>query len=51
MCVDGFWADVTRVKVAGKPTTLQKDVFAAVAVAQKAALAAIRPGVEAQSAP
>ena len=47
VCVDGFWADVTRVKVAGKPSTLQKDVFAAVAQAQKVALAAIGPGVEA----
>jgi Xaa-Pro dipeptidase len=48
VCVDGFWADVTRVKVAGKPSRLQQDVFAAVASAQKAALAAIGPGVEAQ---
>jgi Xaa-Pro dipeptidase len=47
VCVDGFWADVTRVKVAGKPSTLQKDVFAAVAAGQKAAIRAIRPGVEA----
>jgi Xaa-Pro dipeptidase len=47
VCVDGFWADVTRVKAAGKPSPLQKDVFAAVAAAQKAALAAIAPGVEA----
>ena len=48
MCVDGFWADVTRVKVAGKPNALQTDVFAAVRAAQKAALAAVRPGVEAR---
>ena len=48
VCVDGFWADVTRVKVAGKPTGLQEDVFAAVKSAHKAALAAIRPGVEAR---
>jgi Xaa-Pro dipeptidase len=48
VCVDGFWADVTRVQVAGKPSKLQRDVFAAVATAQKAASAAIRPGVEAQ---
>jgi Xaa-Pro dipeptidase len=46
VCVDGFWADTTRVKVAGKPSPLQKDVFVAVASAQKAALKAIRPGVE-----
>jgi Xaa-Pro aminopeptidase len=48
VCVDGFWADVTRVKVAGKPNPLQKDVFAAVSAAQRAALAAIRAGVEAR---
>jgi Xaa-Pro aminopeptidase len=48
VCVDGFWADVTRVKVAGKPTALQRDVFAAVKAAQRAATAAIAPGVEAR---
>jgi Xaa-Pro dipeptidase len=47
VCVDGFWADVTRVKVAGRPSALQKDIFTAVAAAQKAALASIRAGVEA----
>jgi Xaa-Pro aminopeptidase len=48
VCVDGFWADVTRVKVAGRPTSLQQEIFAAVKSAQKAALAAIRPGVDAR---
>ena len=48
VCVDGFWADVTRVKAAGKPTSLQRDVFAAVKAAQRAATAAIAPGVEAR---
>jgi Xaa-Pro aminopeptidase len=48
VCVDGFWADVTRVKAAGKPTGLQRDVFAAVKAAQRAAVAAIAPGVEAR---
>ncbi len=48
VCVDGFWADVTRVKVAGKPTALQRDVFAAVKAAQRAATATIAPGVEAR---
>ena len=47
VCVDGFWADVTRVRAAGKPTPLQLTVFTAVEEAQKAALAAIGPGVEA----
>ena len=48
VCVDGFWADVTRVKAAGKPSSLQRDVFAAVKAAQRAATAAIAPGVEAR---
>jgi Xaa-Pro aminopeptidase len=48
VCVDGFWADVTRVKAAGKPTALQRDVFAAVKAAQRAATAAIAAGVEAR---
>ena len=42
VCVDGFWADVTRVKAAGRPTALQRDVFAAVKAAQRAATAADR---------
>ena len=47
VCVDGFWADVTRVKVAGRPSAIQKDVFAAVSAACAAAVACIRPGVKA----
>ena len=47
VCVDGFWVDVTRVKVAGKPSALQKDVFEVVKNAQKAAIMTMRPGVEA----
>lgn len=47
VCVDGFWADVTRVKAAGKPSTLQSDVFDAVMAAQKAALRSMAAGVEA----
>ncbi|NOY42737.1 MAG: aminopeptidase P family protein [Planctomycetes bacterium] len=48
VCVDGFWADVTRVKVAGNPKAIQKDAFHAVKTAQRAALRSIRSGVEAQ---
>ena len=48
VCVDGFWADVTRVKVAGRPTSLQQEVFTAVEAAQKAATATMCPGVEAR---
>jgi len=45
VCVDGFWADVTRVKVAGKPSNVLRDVFDTVQAAQKAALNSIRAGV------
>ena len=47
VCVDGFWADVTRVKAAGRPTAKQRAAFKAVEEAQKAALDSIQPGVEA----
>lgn len=47
LCVDGFWADVTRIKVAGRPTTLQQDAFEAVRRAQQAATDTIKAGVPA----
>lgn len=47
VCVDGFWADVTRVKAVGKPSTVQKAAFAAVIAAQEAAIDSIRPGIKA----
>jgi len=43
--VDGYWADRTRVRVAGKPTSEQLGIFDLVRQAQQAAIAAIRPGV------
>jgi len=42
---DGYWADRTRVRVAGAPTGEQAKMFDAVRRAQEAAVAAIRPGV------
>ncbi len=42
---DGYWADRTRVRVAGEPTAEQLKVFDAVRKAQEAAVAAIRPGI------
>jgi Xaa-Pro dipeptidase len=41
---DGYWADRTRVRVAGEPTREQVKVFETVRKAQEAAAAAIRPG-------
>jgi Xaa-Pro dipeptidase len=42
---DGYWADRTRVRVAGEPTDGQCKVFDTVRKAQQSAAAAIRPGV------
>jgi len=47
VCVDGFWADVTRVRAAGRPSTIQRRAFEAVQAAQAAAVQAIRAGVKA----
>jgi Xaa-Pro dipeptidase len=43
--VDGYWADRTRVRVAGQPTDEQFKIFETVRRAQEAAVAQIRPGV------
>jgi Xaa-Pro dipeptidase len=43
--VDGYWADRTRVRVAGQPTDEQLKMFDAVRKAQEAAINAIRPGI------
>lgn len=42
---DGYWADRTRVRVAGQPTDEQSKIFATLSAAQQAAIHAIRPGV------
>ncbi|MES1261157.1 MAG: Xaa-Pro peptidase family protein [Acidobacteriota bacterium] len=42
---DGYWADRTRVRVAGEPSEEQARVFATLVRAQEASVAAIRPGV------
>ncbi len=44
---DGFWCDRTRARVAGEPTAEQREVHDLVRRAQRAAIAAVRPGVEA----
>jgi Xaa-Pro aminopeptidase len=41
---DGYWSDLTRVSVVGHPTQIQADLLATVRAAQRAALAAVRPG-------
>ena len=47
--VEGYTSDITRSWVYGTPTDEQRKVFDIVHRAQSAALAAARPGVEAQS--
>ncbi len=42
---DGYWADRTTLRVAGEPTQEQVKVFDALQRAQKAAAAALRPGI------
>lgn len=42
---DGYWADRTRVRVAGQPTDEQSKIFDTVRKAQEAAVRQIRPGV------
>jgi Xaa-Pro aminopeptidase len=41
---DGYWADRTRVRVAGEPSDEQVRVFETLVRAQEASVAAIRPG-------
>jgi Xaa-Pro aminopeptidase len=41
---DGYWADRTRVRIAGAPSEEQLRVFDTVRTAQEAAIASIRPG-------
>jgi Xaa-Pro dipeptidase len=47
LVADGYWADRTRVRIAGKPSEAHWDFFAAVVHAQEAAIAKIRPGITA----
>ena len=47
LVADGYWADRTRARVAGKPSDLQQAYFDTVVRAQEAAIAAIKPGISA----
>lgn len=42
--VDGYWADRTQVRVAGKPDSQQKEIFEIVKSAQDAAISRIKAG-------
>lgn len=45
VCVNGYWADITRTAVAGDATDAHRRIYDAVAGAQLAAYALLRPGV------
>lgn len=42
--LNGYWGDLTRTFIKGKPTSWQSDVYNAVLAAQEVALSLIRPG-------
>ncbi len=42
--VDGYWADRTRVRIAGTPRDVQIKIYETVCKAQEAAISVIRPG-------
>ncbi|MBN8854261.1 MAG: aminopeptidase P family protein [Sphingobacteriales bacterium] len=44
VCVDGYWADITRTAVVGQATHSQQHMYEAVAGAQEAAFRLLRPG-------
>jgi Xaa-Pro aminopeptidase len=45
-CADGYWTDITRTYIAGKPSERQCHMRSAISEARSAGLRAIRPGVE-----
>jgi Xaa-Pro dipeptidase len=45
LVADGYWADRTRVRVAGNPREEQLKIYNVVRCAQEAAIAALRPGI------
>lgn len=42
---DGYYSDLTRMATVGPPSSRQQELLEAVATAQRAAIAAVRPGV------
>lgn len=46
--VEGYWSDLSRTFVLGKPSQKMKDVFQIVLAAQTTAFKTARPGIEAQ---
>jgi Xaa-Pro dipeptidase len=46
---DGFWTDITRTFCIGEPNQQQRKIFEAIFDARDAAVAAVRPGVQASA--
>lgn len=46
ICVNGYWADITRTGQTGEVSTLQKEIFNTVLEAQQRAIAMMKPGVK-----
>jgi Xaa-Pro aminopeptidase len=46
ICVDGYWADITRTAAVGKIPPRQEQVFNIVREAQQQAISLMRPGIE-----
>lgn len=47
VCVDGYWADLTRTFVVGDPTDRQREVWETTYTALQTGIEAVRPGVPA----
>ncbi len=45
ICVNGYWADITRTTITDQVTDLQWDIFNTVSNAQQSAIDMLRPGV------
>ncbi|RLF20063.1 MAG: hypothetical protein DRN15_03770 [Thermoprotei archaeon] len=50
VCADGYWADVTRTWILGKPSKEQEDMFSTLIEAQEEAFSAIKDGLPANEA-
>lgn len=45
VCVNGYWADITRTTITGEITELQKSMFETVTTAQQMAIEMLQPGI------
>jgi Xaa-Pro dipeptidase len=45
VCVNGYWADITRTTITGEITELQKNMFETITIAQQMAIEMLQPGI------